>query len=220
MPLALASQLGEAMHRTIIRGLAALSFVGLAACASITDELSATPDPIGEFRHGYNIVVAVDPQKGPFSREASSEEWVAVMKQAVGDRLGRYEGGAYFHTAVAVQGYVLAQPGIPLVASPKSVLIFNVTFYEDATQTKLNEEPIQLTVFEPGGASTLFGSGYTKSREEQMQGLAYNAAKAIERLMRENGDWFGGQRELLDEDPTILSGAQLSDLVGQEEPAQ
>jgi len=208
------------MFAPIARGLAALSLVGLAACASMTEELATTPTPIGEFRHGYNIVVAVDPQKGPFSREASSEEWVEVMKQAVGDRLGRYEGGAYYHTAVAVQGYVLAQPGIPIVASPKSVLIFNVTFYEDATQTKLNEEPIQLTVFEPGGAGTLFGSDYTKSREEQMEGLAFNAAKAIERLMRQNGDWFGGAREVLDEDPTILTGAQLSELIAEEEPAQ
>ena len=208
------------MFATITRGVTVLSLVGLAACASITDELSGTPEPIGEFRHGYNIVVAVDPQKGPFSREASNDEWVAVVKQAVGDRLGRYEGGAYYHTAVAVQGYVLAQPGIPIVASPKSVLIFNVTFYEDATQTKLNEEPIQLTVFEPGGASTIIGSGYTKSREEQMQGLAYNAAKAIERLMRENGDWFGGTREILEDDPTILSGAQLSELVADQETDQ
>ena len=208
------------MFAPVARGLAALSLIGLAACASMTEELATTPTPIGEFRHGYNIVVAVDPQKGPFSREASSEEWVEVMKQAVGDRLGRYEGGAYYHTAVAVQGYVLAQPGIPIVASPKSVLIFNVTFYEDATQTKLNEEPIQLTVFEPGGAGTLFGSDYTKSREEQMEGLAFNAAKAIERLMRQNGDWFGGACEVLDEDPTILTGAQLSELIAEEEPAQ
>jgi GAF domain-containing protein len=208
------------MFATITRGFAVLSLVGLAACASITDELSGALEPIGEFRHGYNIVVAVDPQKGPFSREASNDEWVAVVKQAVGDRLGRYEGGAFYHTAVAVQGYVLAQPGIPLVASPKSVLIFNVTFYEDATQTKLNEEPIQLTVFEPASAATILGSGYTRSREEQMQGLADNAARAIERLMRENGDWFGGTREILDDDPTILSGAQLSELAGEQDTGQ
>jgi hypothetical protein len=208
------------MFATITRGFAVLSLVGLAACASITDELSGAPEPIGEFRHGYNIVVAVDPQKGPFSREASNDEWVAVVKQAVGDRLGRYEGGAFYHTAVAVQGYVLAQPGIPLVASPKSVLIFNVTFYEDATQTKLNEEPIQLTVFEPASAATILGSGYTRSREEQMQGLADNAARAVERLMRENGDWFGGTREILEDDPTILSGSQLSELVADQEAGQ
>jgi len=208
------------MFATITRGFAVLSLVGLAACASITDKLSGTPDPIGEFRHGYNIVVAVDPQKGPFSREASNEEWVAVVKQAVGDRLGRYEGGAYYHTAVAVQGYVLAQPGIPIVASPKSILIFNVTFYEDSTQTKLNEEPIQITVFEPADAGTIFGSGYTKSRKEQMAGLAYNAARAIERLIRENGDWFGGQRVMLDDDPTILSGADLLEVVAEGQSGQ
>ena len=208
------------MFAPVARGLAALSLIGLAACASMTEELATTPDPIGEFRLGYNIVVAVDPQKGPLSREATNEEWIATMKGAVDDRFGRFEGGAYYHIAIAVQGYVLAQPGIPIVASPKSVLIFNVTFYEDATQTKLNEEPIQITVFEPADAGTIFGSGYTKSREEQMKGLAYNAAKAIERLMRENGDWFGGARELLEDDPTILSGADLAQAVSEGQDGQ
>jgi len=50
------------MFAPIARGLAALSLIGLAACASMTEELATTPTPIGEFRHGYNIVVAVDPQ--------------------------------------------------------------------------------------------------------------------------------------------------------------
>jgi len=69
------------------------------------------------------------------------------METALSDRFNetRFFGDRYFHIGVSVDAYVLAQPGIPLVYSPRSVLILTVNFFEDATQTKLNPEPIQLT---------------------------------------------------------------------------
>jgi len=42
-----------------------------------------------------------------------------------------------------------------------------------------------------------------------MEGLAFNAARAIERTMRENADWFGGTPEILAEDETIRVGNVL-----------
>lgn len=205
----------------MIRRFFVLSVLGfLAACGGIRDDLTEQPDAIGNFRLGHNFAVANAPQKGPFSREASDEELGAAVEQAVQDRLGRYEGGAYYHVAVGIQGYVLAQPGIPLVYSPKSVMIFEVTFFEDATQQKLNEEPIQLTVFEPCCSTPFIGSGLSKSREEQLEGLAFNAARAIERTMRENGIWFGGENEILEADSTIVSGDQMSEIQAEAEAAQ
>ncbi len=152
-----------------------------------------------------------EPQKGPLSREASNEEWKEAIKQAVDDRLGtqRFDGSAYYHIGSTVQAYVLAQPGIPVVYAPQSVLMLSVVFFEDATQKQLNPEPIQLTVFEPCCSIPLVGSGLTKSREEQLEGLAFNAAKAIERVMRENAEWFGGMNEVLPEDDTIIVGNPL-----------
>ena len=44
-----------------------------------------------------------------------------------------------------------------------------------------------------------------------MEGLAFNAARAIERTMRENAHWFGGIPEELPEDETILAGNVLVD---------
>ena len=191
-----------------------LGFVALltvAACGG-RDDLSVIPEPIGNFLLGHNIAVAPNLTKGPFSRDASEEEWIAAMTAAVDARLGqaRYFGNAYFHVGVSVEGYVLAQPGVPLIYTPKSVLIFNVNFFEDATQTQLNPEPIQLTVFEPC-CTPILGSGLTRSREEQLEGLAFNAARAIERTMLENAEWFGGTPEVLEDDPTILEGNVLED---------
>lgn len=205
----------------MIRRIAAIGLLTLvAACGGIRDDLTGAPDPIGHFLLGHNIAVANDPQKGPFSRDASNEDWVAAVESAVDARLGRYDGDAYYHIAIGILGYVLAQPGIPVVYSPKSVLIIEVTFFEDATQTRLNEEPIRLTVFEPCCSVPFLGSGMTKSAEEQMEGLAFNAARAIERTMRENGDWFGGVREVLPEDATILSGDQMDAITAQAEAGQ
>ncbi len=189
-----------------LKSLAAVALaVVLSACGAPRDDISGTPEPIGTFRLAYNFANADHAQKGPLSRDVTPAEWKAAVEGAIQDRLGRYEGDAWFHIAVGVQGYVVARAGIPIVYSPKSVLIIGVTFIEDATQEKLNEEPIQLTIFEPCCAPIL-GSGLTRTREEQIDGLAFNAARAIERYMRKHGDLFGGQSEAVEDDPTIIEG--------------
>ena len=186
----------------------------VSACGRTRDDLTEAPEPIGNFLLGHNITVANAPTQGPFSRDVTKEEWETAVEGAIQNRLGRYDGDAWFHVAVGVQGYVVAMPGIPLIYSPKSVLIIAVTFIEDATQSKLNEEPIQMTVFEPC-CTPILGSGLTRSREEQIDGLAFNAARAIERYMREHADLFGGVPEDLEDDPTIIEGT-----VSQETPKE
>lgn len=193
--------------RLMIALLAGLTF--LSACAR--DDLSLPPEPLGDFRLGFNIVVAPNPQKGPLSREATSEEWVEAVKTAIDERFSRFGGNKFYHIAVSVDGYVLAQPGVPLIYTPRSVLILGVTFYDDATQQKLNPEPIQLTVFEACCSIPLIGSGLSNSREEQLEALSFNAARAIERTMRENGALFGGTNETLEADETIRAGNVLVD---------
>ncbi len=193
--------------------VALMGLVLLTACGGIRDDLANIPEPIGAFLLGHNIAVVNDPVQGPFSRTVTDEEWQAAMVTAVGDRLGeaRFFGNKYFHVGVAVEGYVLAYPGIPLVYSPKSVLIFSVNFFEDSTQTKLNDEAIQITVFEPCCTVPFLGSGFTRGKDVQMEGLSFNAARAIERTMRANADWFGGTPEVLTADDTILEGNVLVD---------
>jgi hypothetical protein len=185
----------------------------LTACGGVRDDLANVPDPVGAFRLGHNIAVVDEPLQGPFSRTVEDAEWQAAMVTAVEDRLGeaRFFGDKYYHVGVAVEAYVLAYPGIPLVYSPKSVLIFSVNFFEDSTQTKLNDELIQITVFEPCCTIPLLGSGFTRDKAEQMEGLSFNAARAIERTMRQNADWFGGTPENLEADNTILEGNVLID---------
>ena len=204
------------------RLMAMMGLALLAACGGIRDDLTGIPEPIGDFRLGHNIAVVNDPVRGPFSRSVTNEQWQAAVTTAVDDRFGeaRFFGNRFFHIGVAVEAYVLAQPGIPLVYSPRSVMIFSVNFFEDATQTKLNAEPIQITVFEPCCAVPLIGTGFTRSADEQMEGLAFNAARAIERTMRENAQWFGGTPETLATDDTIVTGNVLVDNPGAIAPQQ
>lgn len=174
----------------ILALLAALG--GLAACTNSND-LDEAPAYLGDFSLGHNVVVAPNLTKGPASRDASKEEWIAAMTTAIDERFGRYEGERLYHLGISVEGYVLAITGIPLVASPKSALILKVTVWDDAMQTKLNEEPHQVTVMESVSGSTILGSGLTQTKETQLENLSRNAAKLIQNWLEQQNHehgWF------------------------------
>ncbi|WP_299552013.1 hypothetical protein [uncultured Tateyamaria sp.] len=165
---------------------------GLSACASSRD-LGDAPVPLGDFRLEHNIVIADKAQRGPLSREATDEQLAAAVKDAMAERFGRYDGPSRYHFGISVEGYVLAQPGIPLVLAPKSALILNVTVWDDAAGDKLNDEPEQITVLETFGTAPVIGTGYTMTAEEQLKELSQNAAKAVERYLvkqRNEEGWF------------------------------
>ena len=168
---------------------------------------------MGRFLLGHTVVVVNEPEKGPFSREASDEEWKAAMERAIKERFGRYDGDKYFHIAVKVEGYVLAQPGIPVVAAPKSALVISVTVWDDEKQAKLNEEPEAITVFERLSGKTAVGSGLTQSKEEQMLNLSRNAALKIQEWLLEHPEWFGDASLM---DPATTSAGRPASQVMQE----
>jgi hypothetical protein len=176
-----------------------LSAVMLSACANGND-LDEPPVPLGRFVLGHNIVVAPELVKGPLSREADPEDFIAEMQKAIDARFGRYDGDKIINMAVSLEGYVLAQPGVPIVFSPKSIIIIRVTLWDDARGVKLNQEPEQITVFESFSADTLIGSGLTQSKEKQMRILTENAAKAIQTWMLKNPEWF-------EADPALAAAA-------------
>lgn len=161
----------------------------LAGCAQ--GNLQEPPAALGDFALGLNIVVADDVQMVPISRPATVEEWETALKKAVDDRFGRYEGTKAYNLGILVEAYALAPPGIPVVASPKSVLVVTANVWDDAAQKQLNEEGEQLMIFENLSADAVIGSGLTKTREEQIEALAFNAAYAIEQWLLEHPEWFG-----------------------------
>ncbi len=172
----------------------------LSACADGGRELREPVEPLGDFRLGHAVVTASNLVQGPASREAGAEEWQAAVDAALEERFRRYDGDQAYHLGVSLEGYVLAQPGLPVVASPKSVLILRVSVlrdgvYEDVAEARLHPEAKQITALEAPSADTLVGSGLTRSRDEQMQRLARNAALLIETWMRRQAraeGWFGG----------------------------
>jgi len=180
----------------MMRYILMLSFaLLLAACSPSGDDLDEPPVPLGPFKLGHNVVVASKAVKGPLSRNATEEELKDALGTAIANRFERYDGDKLYHFGVSVEGYVLAAPGIPIVYSPKSVMIINVTVWDDAAGGKLNEKPEQLTVFESLSGETVISSGLTQSKEQQLRNLTVNAAKQIERYLTrqmKNEGWFGG----------------------------
>ncbi|MFQ6756668.1 hypothetical protein V6Z72_20185 [Cereibacter sphaeroides] len=175
----------------MILRLAALCLAALLVTACQRNDLKEPPVDLGDFALGLNIVVADHAQKVPISREASVEEWEAVMKTAIDDRFGRYEGPKLYNLGVSIDGYALAPPGIPVVAAPKSVIAITANIWDDAAGAKLNEKGEKMTVFESLTGGSIVGSGYTMSKDEQMEALAYNAAKRIEGWLVAHPEWFG-----------------------------
>jgi hypothetical protein len=175
----------------IIARLSALFvIVGLlSACAQ--QSVVEPPVALGDFRLGHNIVVADNPQKVPISRDADPKDWDDSLTAALQNRLGRYEGEKFYNLGVSVDAYALAPPGIPLVLSPKSVLVVTATLWDDAAGNKLNEKGEQFTVFEGLDGETMLGSGITRTGAEQMEKLSFNAAKRIERWLSDHPEWFG-----------------------------
>ncbi|MEM7521913.1 MAG: hypothetical protein AAF307_12860 [Pseudomonadota bacterium] len=166
----------------------------LVACNGARD-LNDAPVPLGDFNLVHNIAVAPKAVKAPLSRTASEEELVKAMTDANEERFGRYAGARDYHFGISIEGYALAQPGIPVVFAPKSLLIINLSVWDDAKNLKLTPEPHQITVIESFDQGPLIGSGYTKTAEEQLKNLTQNAAKQIENYLvaqnREKG-WFNG----------------------------
>lgn len=196
-----------------------LALMGLAACAGTGGGDGPRPD-LGDFHLGHNIVVAPNLVQGPFSREASAEEWIEVMTSAIDRRFSGYEGTRLYHLGISVDGYVLALPGVPVVAAPKSVLILQVTVWDDARARKLNPEPKRFTVLEELSGDTLVGSGHTRTREEQMETLARNAVQKIEAWLVAQKRAQGWFRSTAPKEPAPAAPAPATDTAVPEDGAQ
>ncbi|MFY0682849.1 MAG: hypothetical protein JXR13_19960 [Thalassovita sp.] len=179
--------------------------IGVVSACTNANDLDEAPPSLGDFNFGHNIVVAPNLVKGPVSRNASEEEWVAALTTAFDDRFSRYDGDRLYHFGVSVLGYVLARPGVPVLASPKSVLILNIDVWDDAKGERLSEEREQITVLETLSGETFVGSGLTQSKEKQLENLSKNASKMVEtylvRKHKQEG-WFGPQ--IPDAEPEVI----------------
>ena len=168
-----------------------LSCLGLLACTNEPEDLTQAPEPLGQFRLGHNIAIADNVVLGPFSRELSETKLEASVQNAVAERLRRYNGDGLYHLGIVVGGLVLAQPGVPAVYAPQSVMIVDVTVFDNTTRKKINENPKRITSGE-GLSNTVpfIGSGHVRSAEEQLENLSAGVARQIEDWLKENEDWF------------------------------
>lgn len=186
--------------------------VALAACGSSTRDLEEPTEPMGDFRIGHIGVVAPNLQKLLVSRDATEEEWIAAVTTALGDRFSRFEGDKYYHLGVSVEAYSLPPPIIP----GKSAVALNVTLWDDAAQAKMNAEPKQIQVIK------VFESRISKNRDQQLTGLAEEAARLVEvwmREMQESDGWFMGSSDATLPAASTVSGAALPAAATEQESA-
>ncbi len=170
-----------------------LALAVLNACGKPDFEVEP-PRNLGDFSLGFAVATAQNAQKVPISRNATAEEWEKVLQEALDARFKRYNTGTkLYNIGVTVDGYALAPPGVPVVAAPKSVLVVTAALFDDAAQKMLNPEGKgkQITAFERGSSDTFIGSGLTRTKRQQMEELAFVAAREIEHWLTQNPEWFG-----------------------------
>lgn len=172
-----------------LRLLAGLAVLFLGACSSFLPQ--APRADLGNFALGHNIVVAPAPHQGPGSREVSDEELITAMKDAMAARFEPYEGEKLYNFGISVDGYSLAGVAVPVLVSPKSALIINVTVWDDAAGQRLNPEPYQIAVVEDINAQSIIGSGFFNTRDQQLAALTAKAALRVEEWLLENPEWIG-----------------------------
>lgn len=165
--------------------------VFLAGCAAETEDLEGPPPVLGDFRLGHNIAIADNVVLGPFSRELTEQELETELQNAVAKRLRRYDGDGLYHLGIVMGGLVLAQPGIPVVYAPQSVMILDVSVFDNVTQERLNPEAKRIQVGEGfRNIVPILGSGLVREADVQLANLSENAAREIEAWLSENPEWF------------------------------
>lgn len=173
------------------RGFAGLSLggmAGLAGCAT-PDPLLEEMRPMGDFELAMTIVVAENAKKIPPSRNATTADLKRVMTAEIERRFGRYEGGKRYIIALNIDGYALAPPGIPVVLTPKSIMVVSANLWTADPQAKIGG-PEQITTFE-GADTLLLGSGLVKDSEEQLTTLSRNMSRKVQGWLLRNPEWFG-----------------------------
>lgn len=163
----------------------------LAACTET--RIDEAPEDLGDFKLRVAYVFADNAVQGPVSRDAVPQEWVSAIEKTVDARLGRYSGSREIDIGISLEGYMLAPPGVPVLYSPKSTAIALVHVYDVAAGEYLARRH-QIQVFENTSSESLVvGSGHSRTREQQLAGLALNLTDRIEewlaRQHKENG-WF------------------------------
>ncbi len=178
------------MTLSIRYALMALCLVGLSACA--------VPDPdveekveLGDFRLLGNVAVTTNSRKMGVSRDASSEAWEDVLEAAVQKRFGRYDGETPYILSYSLDGYILATKGGRLALAPRSAMSMTVHIWQTEPQKRLEDRSKQLLILEQFDGETFIGSGLFRTKEEQMENLAAQFAKALERWLQANADLFG-----------------------------
>ena len=175
---------------TAMRAVALVTAAAILSACANGENLGELRPELGAFRLSHNIVLTENTVQGPLSREYDLDVMRETLRSEIARRFDRYEGDRLYHLAVNIDAYVLAVPGVPLVASPRSALIIGVFIWDDALGRPLNEERRQFTVLENLSGESVIGSGLTRSAEEQLAVLSRNAALVIENWLAENPDWF------------------------------
>lgn len=184
----------------------------LSACA-VPDPETEEQVSLGDFQLDLNVAVTDKARKMGVSRETTPEAWEEVLERAIDKRFRRYEGTKLYHLSYSLDGYILATKGGRLALAPRSAMSMTVHVWDSETKTQLKDRSKQILVLEQLDGETFIGSGFFNTKEQQMENLAAQFSKAVERWLVVNGDLFG--QDVTDEDKEAAAKDDLANLADQ-----
>ncbi len=164
--------------------------IALSAC-SVPDPEVDPQIELGDFQLKDNVAVTKNARKLGVSRDATAQEWEESLEAAVDARFRRYAGATPYTISYSLDGYILATKAGRLALAPRSAMSMTVHIWQTDPLVRLKDRSKQLLIFEGLDGETVIGSGLFRTKEEQMENLSAQFAKAVERWLRANSDLFG-----------------------------
>lgn len=137
-------------------------------------------------RFNHISIVATDMVKNAYSDDVSPEDMTTQLRRAITSKLSELQGDRVYNIGIKVTGYMLANPSVLTVSSPKSVLMLSVSVWNDSPDNKLMLPPSTVIAVDGLYGSALSIAKSQGSKDQRLAALTGRAGVEIAQYLARN----------------------------------
>lgn len=188
------------MHKRAIWGLAMLA---LSSCGEVPKSPNLNAQSLqAHFTLGHVGVITTGMAKGAYSVDVQSQDLATHLRSAVTSELSNFTGGHQYNLGIKVEAYTLANPSMPTVPQPKSVLMLTLSVWDDSHDPRPILAPATVVAVDGLYGTSIFVTKPQGSIDQRLAALCAKAAIEIERYLVKNSDFLQAMKD----DFTLASG--------------
>lgn len=174
-----------------VYGLCLFALLGMSSCGDgVLFPAPSGPLHLANIRIGHVGVVTSGMVQGAYSNAVSPEDLASHLRGAITSKLAGLDGARSYNIGVKVTSYMLANPAVPTVSSPKSALIMSVTVWDDSRGQKPVAPPATVIAVDGLYGTSVFITKQQGDKDHRLAALSAKAALEIERYLTKNIDIF------------------------------